>query len=134
MKRVGNANTIADIEFVIDAPVLSDPRRSWTAHGVDCTRDHHRYSGPGYEFNIAIVDLRRNKAGRATPWRVIIVSELWQSAESKSEIRNTKWLKVLEGKASDVKAWMRACRLAKLESAEAARPSQVARAHGSTEV
>ena len=33
MKRVGNAQTIADIEFVIDAPTLNDPRHSWTMTG-----------------------------------------------------------------------------------------------------
>jgi hypothetical protein len=123
MKRVGNAQTIADIEFVIDAPILSDPRRSWTAHGVECTRDRHRYSGPDYEFSIEIVDLRRSKVGRAPSWRVLIVTEWWQAAACKVEIRNTKWLKVLEGRASDVKAWMRTCRSAKLDSATAARAS-----------
>ena len=38
----------------------------------------------------------------------------WQSAGGKGEIRNTKWLKVLNGKASDVKAWMRSCRSLKV--------------------
>ena len=127
MKRVGNAQTIADIEYVIDAPTLSDPRRSWTAHEVDCKRDRHRYSGPDYEFNIEIIDLRKSKAGRASPWRVLIVTEWWYSADSKTEIRNTKWLKVLEGKASDIKAWMRICRSAKLDSATAARASAASR-------
>jgi hypothetical protein len=45
MKRVGNAQTISDIEFVINAPALGDPRNSWSAHGVECTRNRHRYSG-----------------------------------------------------------------------------------------
>jgi len=123
MKRVGNAQTIADIEFVVDAPTLSDPRRSWTAHGVECTRDRHRYSGPGYEFNIEIMDLRKPKTGRMATWRILIVTEWWQAAGSKVEVRNTKWLKVLEGRASDVKTWMRTCRSAKLDSATATRAS-----------
>lgn len=114
MKRVGNAQTISDIEFVINAPALGDPRHSWTAHGVECTRNRHRYSGLDYEFNIEIVDLRRTKAGR-TSWRVLIVTELWQATDTKGEIRNTKWLKLLNGKASDVKAWMRSCRSLKLD-------------------
>ena len=63
MKRVGNAQTIADIEFLIDPPGLSERRHSWTAWGVNCTRDLHRYSGQAYEFNIEVVDLRHSKAG-----------------------------------------------------------------------
>jgi hypothetical protein len=114
MKRVGNAQTISDIEFVINAPALGDPRTSWSAHGVECTRNRHRYSGLDYEFNIEIVDLRQTRAG-STSWRVLIVTELWQTANTKSEIRNTKWLKVLNGKASDIKAWMRSCRSLKLD-------------------
>jgi hypothetical protein len=124
MKRVGNAQTISDIEFVIDAPSLSDPRRSWTAHGVECTRDRHRYSGSAYEFNIEIVELRRAKAGRAS-WRVLIVTEWWQAAGTKDVIRNSKWLKVLSGKASDVKAWMRSCRSLKLETGIGSRRSEL---------
>jgi len=38
MKRLGNFQTIADIEFVIDSPVPSDRRHTWTAYGVTCTR------------------------------------------------------------------------------------------------
>ena len=113
MKRLGNAQTIADIEFVIDAPTLSDPRHSWTAYGVECTRDRHRYSGQAYEFNIEIVDIRRLKAGR-TSWRVLVVTEWWRAEREKGEIRNTKWLKILSGKPSDVKAWMRSCRSQKV--------------------
>lgn len=123
MRRVGNADTIADIEFVIDAPPRSDSRPSWIAHGVECTRNRHRFSGPDYEFNIEITDLRRTKGARISSWRIIIVSESWQSTNSKTEIRATKWLKVLEGKASEIKAWMRACRAAKLNSAATTRPS-----------
>jgi hypothetical protein len=117
MKRVGNANTIADIEFVIDAPSLGDSRHSWTVHGVDCTREWHRFSGQYYEFNIEVLDLRLSKGGRYT-WRVLIVTELWQTTGVKSEIRNTKWLKVLAGKASDVTAWMRRCRSLKIDKGD----------------
>jgi hypothetical protein len=114
MKRVGNADTIADIEYVIDPPGIGDPRHSWTAHGVECTRDRHRYSGTDYTFDIDIIDMKRMKAGRVS-WRILIVSERWEQTEIKAEIRNTKWLKVLSGKASDVKTWMKTCRNLKLE-------------------
>ena len=116
MKRVGNAQTIADIEFVIDPPVLSERRHSWTAWGVNCTRDLHRYSGQAYEFNIEVVDLRHSKAG-GIAWRALIVTEWWKVDGERSEMRNSKWLKVLDGKSSDIKAWMRRCRSQKINSA-----------------
>lgn len=122
MKRIGNAQTIADIEFVIDAPTLGDPRRAWTVQDVECTRDRHRFAGQSYEFNIESVDLRRTKAGRML-WRVLIVTEWWQ-AEGR-EIRNSKWLKVLSGRASDVTAWMRSRRSLKLDGAIRSKSSEL---------
>jgi hypothetical protein len=116
MKRVGNADTIADIEYVIDALAIGDSRHSWTAYGVDCTRDRHRFSSQSYEFNVEVLDLRHSK-GRHDAWRVLIVTEWWRATDTKAEIRSTKWLKVLSGKASDVTAWMRSCRSLKTEKA-----------------
>jgi hypothetical protein len=51
------------------------------------------------------------------------VRELWQAADTNSEIRNTKWLKLLTGAASDVKAWMRHCRSLKLSEGVGSQPS-----------
>jgi hypothetical protein len=114
MKRVANSRTISDIEFVIDAPSLGDPKRSWTAHGVECTRDRHRFSGQLYDFTIEVVQLRMVKSGR-TSWHVMIVTEWWRSGDSDKDIRNTKWLKVLSGKPSEVTAWMRRFRTLKVD-------------------
>jgi hypothetical protein len=116
MKHVGNARTISDIEFVIEAPSVGDTRRAWTAHGVQCTRDRHRFSGQEYDFTIEVVQLRLMKSGR-TSWHVVIVTEWWRAAHSDSDIRCTKWLKVLTGRASDVTAWMRRGRATKVERA-----------------
>jgi hypothetical protein len=120
MKRVGNAQTIADIEFVIDAPALSDRRHIWTMCGVDCTRYRHRYSGPTYEFNVDVIDLHH--AGHS-PWRALIVTERWGADGEHTEIRNSKWLKVLGGKSSDIKAWMRKCRNQKVGDATTGKTS-----------
>lgn len=114
MQRVGNTRTIADIEFVIDAPRLGDSKQSWNVRGVACTRDRHRFSGQTYSFTIEILDLRHAVDGR-TSWHVIIVNEWWRDGESDRNIRYTKWLKVLRGKASDVTAWMRRARAIKDE-------------------
>lgn len=116
MKHVGNSRTISDIEFVIDASSLGDTRRAWAAHGAECVRDRHRFSGQTYDFTIEVVQLRMTKAGR-TSWHVVIVTEWWRAAHSDSDIRCTKWLKVLAGKPADVTAWMRRCRATKVEKA-----------------
>lgn len=59
MRRIGNADTIADIEFVIDAPGPGDARHSWAVEDVDCTRNRYKFSGPSYEFNIEVIEFGR---------------------------------------------------------------------------
>jgi hypothetical protein len=123
MKRLSTAQTIADIEYVIDAPKLGDARHSWDAYGVTCARDRHRFSGHGYSFTLDVVDLRLIAAGR-TSWHVAIVNEWWRAGDADVNIRNTKWLKVLRGKAADVTAWMRHGRSMKGDRASEPRPSE----------
>jgi hypothetical protein len=123
MKRIGNARTISDIEFVIEAPGLGDSKSSWSAHGVECTRDRHRFSGQAYAFSIEIVQLRLIKSGR-TSWHAIIVTEWWHSANSATDVRNSKWLKILSGKSSDVTAWMRRYRALKVEKSIASEATE----------
>jgi len=116
MARIGNARTIADIEYVIDPPSAGSEITAWLAHGVKCARDRHRYGGQSYSFNLDVIDLRHD-AGRPR-WHVVIISEGWRFAGAKTDSRGTKSLKVLEGKASDVLAWMRRCRDQKLSGKE----------------
>ncbi len=111
MKRFGNANTIAEIEFVIDAPKFGEVRHSWGAHGVTCTRERHRFSGRTYSFTIEVLDLQLIAGGRPL-WHAIIVSERWHAGDADGVIRTAKWLKVLNGKTSDVAAWVRRTRAA----------------------
>ena len=80
MKRIGNSRTIFDIEFVIDPPPPSDAKSFWNAHGVECTRDRHRFSGQTYAFTIEVVQLRLIKSGRVS-WHAIIVTEWWHSSD-----------------------------------------------------
>jgi hypothetical protein len=117
MKRVGSLRTVADIEFIIEAPSLGDARSRWRAHGAECSRGRHRFSGVGYAFIIEVLELRMVNAGR-TLWHVMIVTEWWRSADPDADIRSTKWLKVLQWKASDFMAWLRRCRAGKLEGAD----------------
>jgi hypothetical protein len=122
MKRVGNSRAISDLEFVLEAPSIGDTRRAWTSHGAACVRDRHRFSGPSYEFTIEVVHVQLVKSGR-TSWHVMIVTEWWRDAET--DIRSTKWLKVLRGKPSDISGWVRRCREQKVEKSTAAQPVQV---------
>jgi len=115
MARIANARTIADIEFVIDAPGLGSDRTSWLAHGVECSRDRHRFSGQAYSFSFEILHLRLNGAARGR-WQVAIVSELRRFHEARAEPRGSKSLRIIYGKSSDVLAWMRRCRDQKLEA------------------
>jgi hypothetical protein len=106
MSRVGNSRTIADIEFVVDSARPGAEVTAWRVHGVDCTRDRHRYRGQSYEFRIDVLQLRHAGTPRSS-WHIAIVTEWWRSSASQQDIRNAKWLKVVHGKASDVTAWVR---------------------------
>jgi hypothetical protein len=64
-----------------------------------------------------VLQLKLVRSGRIS-WHVMIVTERWRSGDSSKDIRSAKWLKLIEGKASDVTAWMRRCRAMK-----AARPA-----------
>ncbi|ABD07652.1 hypothetical protein RPB_2950 [Rhodopseudomonas palustris HaA2] len=116
MARIGNARTIADIEFVIDAPSPATDQATWTVHGVECSRERHRYNGPSYSFALEILQLR-SKAQGQPPWHVVIIGELWNFYDAKAAPHKTQHLKVISGKAADILAWMRHNRNAKLQRA-----------------
>lgn len=116
MAHISNARTIADVEFVIDAPSLASEKSAWLAHGVECSRDRHRFSGQAYSFSFEVVHLRLNAPTR-NRWHVVIISELWRFEGMRGEPRTTKSLRVLRGKAADVLAWMRQNRDQKLRRA-----------------
>ena len=43
--RLGNARTIADIEYVIDGPSIGSDVVKWSAFDVDCSVNRHRFIG-----------------------------------------------------------------------------------------
>ena len=47
------------------------------------------------------------------------MTELWRATDADVVIRESKWLKLIAGKPSDVTGWIRRCR-ASMESAPAA--------------
>ena len=109
MPRINNARTIADIEYVIEAPGPGSELTSWSAHGVTCRQDRHRFSGQGYSFSFEIVHLS-HEGKRRQQWQLVIVSELWRFKDAKGEPRGSKSLKVINGKTSDILSWMRLTR------------------------
>jgi hypothetical protein len=111
MGRIDNSRTIADIEFVVDSARPGAESTAWRVHGVDCTRDRHRFSGQSYEFRIDVLQLRHAGTSRSS-WHVAVVTEWWRSGAAQQDIRNTKWLKVVQGNASNVTAWIRRYRAA----------------------
>lgn len=105
MAKLSNARRILEIESMIDAPSIASDVRSWVAHGVECSRDSHKFSGGSYAFTIDVLELRYRRAGRLV-WHVAIVTERWRSSNPSTTIRDTKWLKLITGRASDVYAWI----------------------------
>ena len=115
MARIGNARTIADIEYVVEPPGAGSEVTAWISHGVKCSIDRHRYTGQAYAFTFEVMDLRLDGPAKQR-WHVVIVSELWRFRDARTESRGSKTLRLLQGKPADVLNWMRRCRDTKLSS------------------
>ncbi len=113
MARIGNARTIADIEYVVEPPGVGSDVTTWTSHGVTCSIDRHRFSGQGYAFCFEVLDLRHDEPSQPR-WHVVIVNEIWRFRDAKAGSHGSKSLRVLQGKPNDVLGWMRRCRDTKL--------------------
>jgi hypothetical protein len=114
MAKITKASIISDIEYIVDAPSPAIERRSWQVQGVECLRDRHRFSGQSYSFTIDVLQVRLVRSGR-TIWRLAVVTEGWRVAEGDRVLQQNKWLKMINGKASDVMEWVQRCRAQKLQ-------------------
>jgi len=114
MAKIAKASVISDIEYIIDAPSPAIGRHSWQVQGVECSRDRHRFSGQSYVFTIDVLQVRFVRAGRII-WRLILVTEGWRAADGDVVLRQTKWLKLIDGRPSDVTSWIQRCRTQKLQ-------------------
>jgi hypothetical protein len=72
------------------------------------------FSGQSYGFAIDVLQVRFARTGR-TIWRLVLVTEGWRVAEGDRVLRQNKWLKMINGKASDVIDWVQRCRAQKLQ-------------------
>jgi hypothetical protein len=114
MAKITKASIISDIEYIVDAPSPAIERHSWQVQGVECLRDRHRFSGQSYVFTIDVLQVRFARSAR-TIWRLIVVTEGWRVADGDLVLRQNKWLKLINGKASDVMGWVQRCRAQKLQ-------------------
>jgi hypothetical protein len=105
MAKITNALTISEIERILYAKNPHYEARSWTAEGVECRRDRHRYNGQLYAFTLEILQLRFAQPSRS-PWEVFIVNERWMAGIPETLIRGRKWLKLVSGRPSDVRDWV----------------------------
>lgn len=108
MLRLSRSRNIKEIETIINDPGPALGQRVWTAHGVECSTETHRYLGEKYAFHNRITHLR-HKSAHPGKWEIILVSEFWQDDRDQT-IHSTKWMKLLSGKATDVNAWIKAHR------------------------
>ena len=118
MAQITNANAIRDVELILYSGRPHYEARNWTAAGVECRRDRHRYTGQGYAFSVEVLQLRPTAGGRPT-WELMIVSERWATGMPETVIRGQKWMKLVSGKPEDVRSWIRRHRPMGVAHAEA---------------
>jgi hypothetical protein len=99
------ALVIREIEQILFRDHVHYEARSWVAAGAVCRRDRHRYSGSAYSFTAEVLLICYGETGRA-PWRAVIVSERWTAGASDAVMHGTKWLRLISGKAADLRDWI----------------------------
>jgi hypothetical protein len=103
---LGNARTIQEIETIIGRSRPGLDQLRWEASGAECNRGRHVFSSAGYSLTVEVTSIARLRPKPS--WRLILVTELWRSGDM--DLRSTKWLKVLQGRAADVISWLSTCR------------------------
>ena len=118
MLRLSRALVIEELERLVDDSIGRVVRHEWSLRGVDCRRERHGHSAPGYSFDLDILNVRA-KGGRDGRWELFIISEFWRSADGAS-MHSPKWLKLVAGKPADVLQWIKINRNAPLDESERA--------------
>ena len=96
MLRLSRLRNINDIEAIVNDPGPGLGQRHWKIKGVECFLDRHVYLGEKYSFRTNVLQIST----------VNLSSEFWESADGET-IHSTKWLKLLEGKSTDLLSWIR---------------------------
>ena len=118
--RLGNARTIADIEYVIAGPSIGRDVVKWSAFEADCSVNRHRFIGDSYSFAFDVLHLTHRSRTKLI-WHIVIIGESWRFNDVRGMPRTTKSLKLIRGKSSDVLSWLRRSREIKLSAASRAK-------------
>lgn len=78
----------------------------WQADGVDWRREHMSHHGADYSFQCETYVLK--SLGVKKTWVFMYVSDTWWDMGGKSVLRSHYWGKLMQGKKTDVIAWMKA--------------------------
>lgn len=106
MAQITSALAIREIEQILYSDNPHFEARVWTAAGVECRRDRHRFTGQGYGFTTEILQLRFSERGRPA-WAALIVTERWATGAPEKVVRGAKWMKLVSGRSSDLRDWIR---------------------------
>ena len=108
MLRLSRLRNINDIEAIVNDPGPGLGQRHWKIKGVECFLDRHVYLGEKYSFHTNVLQISSINLSKAC-WRIMIIREFWESADGET-IHSTKWLKLIEGKSTDLLSWIRESR------------------------
>lgn len=105
MLRLSRLRNINDIEVIVNNPGPVLGQRSWKARGVACLLERHVYLGANYSFHTNVLQITSEISGQSS-WRALIISEFWEGKLGET-IHSTKWLKLMEGKSTDLLKWIK---------------------------
>ncbi|MGI9230243.1 MAG: hypothetical protein ACR2HL_00730 [Methylocystis sp.] len=104
MLRLSRHKNINDIEAILNSSGPALGQRKWKAKDAECRLDRHVYLGEHYSIHKNVLDV--SFCRHLSSWRVLIVSEFWEDGKGQT-IHSSKWLKLLEGKSTDLLKWIR---------------------------
>lgn len=105
MLRLSRLRNINDIEAIVNNPGPVLGQCSWKARGVACLLERHVYLGANYSFHTNVLQITSEISGQSS-WRALIISEFWEGKLGET-IHSTKWLKLMEGKSTDLLKWIK---------------------------
>jgi hypothetical protein len=81
-------------------------RDFWNVGGADWIRGRHAVHGPRFSFQLEthVVEYRR---GADAAWSLLVVIERWWPANRSRSIREARWARMLDGRASQALAWLK---------------------------
>jgi hypothetical protein len=101
--RLSRHKNINDIEAILNSAGPALGQRGWKSREAECRLDRHVYLGEHYSIHKNVLDVSFHK--HPAMWRILIVTEFWEDGKGQT-IHTSKWLKLIEGKSSDLLKWI----------------------------